>query len=164
MFYLVTHFCNSLWLSWPLWNIRVTNDHKYLPLVVSTSRSFSRSWLITGFVNRLTPRVFTSGAGTAYSSGAPGFTPVLVGFVLFDFSFIRRFCRSLFVLLFFFFWSLCCLFFFDIQILISPLISLNSSRGPFKWIQMCRSISLFACIYVVVGDPIIKGPGGSMNN
>jgi hypothetical protein len=106
----------------------------------------------------------TSGARTAHSSGAPGFTPVLVGFVLFDFSFICMFSRSLFVLLFFFFWPLCCLFFFDIRIQISPLISLNSSRGLFKWIQICRSISLFAYIYVVVGDPIIKGPGGSMNN
>jgi hypothetical protein len=57
MFYLVTHFCNILWLSWPLWNIRVTNDHGYVPLVVSTSRSFPRAWLITGFVSRLTRRV-----------------------------------------------------------------------------------------------------------
>ena len=30
-------------------------------------------------------------------------------------------------LLYFFFWPLCCLFFFDIQILITPLVSLNSS-------------------------------------
>jgi len=37
------------------------------------------------------------------------------------------FCRSLFVLLFFFFWPLCCLFFFDIRILITPLVSSNSS-------------------------------------
>ena len=37
------------------------------------------------------------------------------------------FCRSLFVLLYFFFWSLCCLFFFDLRILITPLVSSNSS-------------------------------------
>ena len=37
------------------------------------------------------------------------------------------FCRSLFVLLFFFFWSLCCLFFFDLWIMITPLVSSNSS-------------------------------------
>jgi hypothetical protein len=43
------------------------------------------------------------------------------------------FCRSLFVLLYFFFWPLCCLFFFDIQILIAPLVSSNSSYwGGFK--------------------------------
>ena len=46
-----------LWFGWPLWNICVTNDHGYVPLVVSTSRSFPRSWLITGFVTRLTRRV-----------------------------------------------------------------------------------------------------------
>jgi hypothetical protein len=44
-------------LSWPLWNICVTNDHGYVPLVVNTSRSFPRSWHITGFVTRLTWRV-----------------------------------------------------------------------------------------------------------
>jgi hypothetical protein len=42
------------WLGWPLWNICVTNDHGYVPLVVSTSRSFPHSRLITGFVTRLT--------------------------------------------------------------------------------------------------------------
>ena len=44
-----------------------------------------------------------------------------------SFSFICMFCRSLFVLLYFFFWPLCCLFFFDIRILNTPLVSLNSS-------------------------------------
>jgi hypothetical protein len=38
------------------------------------------------------------------------------------------FCRSLFVLLYFFIWPLCCLFFFDIRILITPLVSSNSSH------------------------------------
>jgi hypothetical protein len=42
---------------WPLWNICVTHDHGYVPLVVSTSRFFPHSWLITGFVTRLTRRV-----------------------------------------------------------------------------------------------------------
>ena len=45
------------WLCCPLWNICVTNDHGYVPLVVSTSRSFPHSRLITGFVTRLTLRV-----------------------------------------------------------------------------------------------------------
>ena len=36
-------------------------------------------------------------------------------------------CSSLFVLLSFFFWPLCCLSFFDLRILITPLISSNSS-------------------------------------
>ena len=38
-------------------NICVTNDHGYVPLVVSTSRSFPHSRLITGFVTRLTRRL-----------------------------------------------------------------------------------------------------------
>jgi hypothetical protein len=45
------------WHGWPLWNICVTNDHGYVPLVVNTSRSFPHSQLITGFVTRLTRRV-----------------------------------------------------------------------------------------------------------
>jgi hypothetical protein len=44
-------------LGWPLWNSCVTNDHGYVPLVVNTSRSFPRSWFITGFVTRITRRV-----------------------------------------------------------------------------------------------------------
>jgi hypothetical protein len=44
-------------LGWPLWNSCVTNDHGYVPLVLNTSRSFPRSWFITGFVTRLTRRV-----------------------------------------------------------------------------------------------------------
>jgi hypothetical protein len=43
--------------GWPLWNICVTNDHGYVPLVVNTVRSFPRSCLITVFVTRLTRRV-----------------------------------------------------------------------------------------------------------
>ena len=39
------------------YGISVTNDHGYVPLVINTSRSFPRSWLITGFVTRLTRRV-----------------------------------------------------------------------------------------------------------
>jgi hypothetical protein len=41
------------------------------------------------------------------------------------------FCRSLFVRLYFFFWPLCCLFFFDLWILITPLVSTNSSCTDF---------------------------------
>jgi hypothetical protein len=42
------------WLGWPLWNICVTNDHEYVPLVANTSRFYPRSWLISGFVIRWT--------------------------------------------------------------------------------------------------------------
>jgi hypothetical protein len=45
------------WLGWPLWDICVTNDYGYVPLIVSSSRSFPHSWPITEFVTRLTWRV-----------------------------------------------------------------------------------------------------------
>jgi hypothetical protein len=54
--YLWYSSCQRL-LDYPLWNICVTNDHGYVPLVVNTSRSFPHSRLIIGFVNRLTRRV-----------------------------------------------------------------------------------------------------------
>jgi hypothetical protein len=45
------------WLGRPLCNICVTNDHGYVPLLLSTSMSSPHSWLITGSVTRLTRRV-----------------------------------------------------------------------------------------------------------
>ena len=69
----------------------------------------------------------TRGAGTAYPSGAHEFTPGFKwGSCYSIFSYMCMFCRSLFVLLYFFFWPLCCLS-YDIQILIAPLVSSNSS-------------------------------------
>ena len=50
-------FTVAPWLGWPLWNICVTNDNEYVPLVANTSRSFPNAWLITGFVTRLPRRV-----------------------------------------------------------------------------------------------------------
>ena len=38
----------TFWLGWLLCSICVTNDHRYIPLVVNTSRSFPHSWRITG--------------------------------------------------------------------------------------------------------------------
>jgi hypothetical protein len=58
----------------------------------------------------------------------PGF---LVGSCFSIFSFICMFCKFLFVLLFFFIWPLCCLF-FDLRILITPLVSSNSSRNRLR--------------------------------
>jgi hypothetical protein len=46
------------WHGWSLCNIGVTNDQGYLPLVVNTSRSFPRSWIITGVVTRIMRRVY----------------------------------------------------------------------------------------------------------
>jgi hypothetical protein len=64
-----------------------TNTNKYMlklyvPLVIVIIRSFPRSSLLTGFVSELTRA--TCGARTVHPSGAPEFTPVLVGFMLQD--------------------------------------------------------------------------------
>ena len=69
-------------------------------------------------------QTLTSGVGTVYPSGAPEFTPVFSGVCVtrslaLCVCFVDR-CLS------FFFWPLCCLF-FDIRILITPLVSSNSS-------------------------------------
>ena len=74
------------------------------------------------------PTRHSSGAGTAYPSGAPEFTPGCQWGACF-------------------FWPLCCLFFFDIRILITPLVSSNSSNGttyPVK--TSCYQASTF-CTY-----------------
>ena len=55
----------------------------------------------------------------------------LVGFVLPALLFMRMFCRPLFVLLSFSFCPLCCLS-FNLRILITPLVSSNSSYAYFK--------------------------------
>ena len=56
-------------------------------------------------------------------------------------------CRSFFVLLYFFCWPLCCLFFFDIQILITPLVSSNSSYSTIEIREnvFCFDIILLQC-------------------
>ena len=66
--------------------ICVTNDHGFVSFVVITIWPFSHSWFITRFVKRLTWQA-PYGAGAAYPSGAPEFTPgflhALVGCMLF---------------------------------------------------------------------------------
>jgi hypothetical protein len=88
----------------------------------NTSRSFPRSWLITGA---------TSGAVTGYPSGAPEFTSDFYwGSFYSIFSFMCMCCRSLFVLLSFFYLPLCSLdLSFDLRILITPFVSSNSCNG-----------------------------------
>ena len=81
------------------WQICVTNDHGYVPLVVNISRSFPHSWLITGFVTRLTRRVPLVEQELLtlpeHMSSPPIFSAVHVTRSL---VFICMFCRSLFVL------------------------------------------------------------------
>ena len=88
------------WLGQPVRTICVTNDHRYVPLVVSTPRSFPRSWLITGFVTRLTRLVSLVVQERLtlpeHLSSPSVFSGVRVT------RFICMFCRSLLVLLYFF--------------------------------------------------------------
>ena len=108
------------WLGWPLWNICITNDHGYVPLVVKTSRSLPHSRLITGFVTRLTRRVPLVEQELLTLQEHLSSPPVFSGV---------RFTRSLVLYVCFVdrCWPFCCLFFFDIRILIAPLVSSNSS-------------------------------------
>jgi len=116
------------WLGLPLlWNICVINDHGYVPLVVNTSRSFPRSWLITGFVTRLTRRV------SLVEQELPTLPEHLSSPHVFSGVRVTRsldlyvcFVHRCFSFCTFFFWPFCCLFFFDIRILIAPLVSSNS--------------------------------------
>jgi len=98
--------------------------HGYVPPVVNTSRSFPHSWLIIRFVTRLTrwvPLVEQELLTIPeHLSSPPLFSGVRVTRALvLCVCFVDR-CLS------FFFWPLCCLF-FDLRILISPLVSTNSS-------------------------------------
>jgi hypothetical protein len=64
-------------LVWPLCNICVTNDHRYVPLVVSTSQSFPHSWFITRFVTRVKQWVSIVMAST-FTNMIPWFRSFLV--------------------------------------------------------------------------------------
>ena len=107
-------------------NICVIND-----IICSTCRKhfpvFSSFMTYHRVYNQINTTGVTSGAGTAYPSGAPEFIPGFQwGSCCSIFSSMCMFCRSLFVLWYFFFWPLCCLS-FDIRILITHLVSSNSS-------------------------------------
>jgi hypothetical protein len=98
--------------------------HLYVPLVVNTSRSFSHSLLIPGLVTRLARRMpLVDFILSEHMSSPPDFSGVHGTRSL---VFCVMFFRSLFVLFSFFFWPLCCLS-FDLRILITPLLSSNSS-------------------------------------
>ena len=95
---------------------------RYVPLVVNISRSFPHSWLINGFVTRYTRRVSPVERELPTLSEHPCSTPVFSG-VRVSRSIVLYIIVCPFVL---FFWPLCCLF-FNIRILITSLVSSNSS-------------------------------------
>jgi hypothetical protein len=88
------------WLCWPLRNICITNDHGYVPLDVSTSRSFPHSCLITVCVTGVTRQVplvvqeliiLPEHLGSTLVFSGVRFAPSLVFCVIL--------CRSLFIVL-----------------------------------------------------------------
>ena len=88
-----------------------------IPLVVNTSRSFSHSWLVTGFVTRKNMTSATSW------TGAPEFIPIfsevhVTRSLVLNVWFVDR-CLS-------FFFVIVLLSFFDLRILITPLVSSNT--------------------------------------
>ena len=102
-----------------------TDDHGYVPFVVNTFRSFPHSWHITGSATKLSRRVSLVEQEllslTEHMSSPPDFSGDRV---------IR--CLVLCVCfvdlcLFFFFWQLCWQSMFDLWIMITPLVSSNSS-------------------------------------
>ena len=94
--------------------------------MLNTSRSFPHSWHINGFVTRLTWRMSLLEQELPtlpeQLSSPPVFSRVLKLYVCV--CFVDR-CLSLYP---FFVWSLRCLSFFDLQILITHLVSSNSSE------------------------------------
>ena len=105
------------------------------------------SWLNTGFVTRVTRQVSQVKQELLTFPEYQSSPSVLSG-VHISRSLVLcvMFCRSLFVLLYFFFWPLCCLSFFDLRILITPLVSSNSSSIRFwNW----SSSAVFNC-YILV--------------
>jgi hypothetical protein len=80
-------------------------------------------------------------------SAPPDFSGVRVNLIV---SFMCMFCRLLVVLLYFYFWPLCCLFFFDIQILITPLVSSNPSYKEQSTEHFQDSV-LISYIFCVLG-------------
>ena len=97
----------------------------YVLLVINTSRSFPHSRLNTGFVTRLTRRLPLVEQELPLPPEHLSSTTIVCGVrvtrtLVLCVCFVDR-CLS------FFFWPLCCPFFFDIRILITPLVSSNSS-------------------------------------
>ena len=101
------------WLDYPLRNICVTNNDEYIQVSLVISMVISSStWLITGFVTRLTRLVSLVEQELLTLQEHWSLSPVFSGVrVARSFRvFCVVFCRSLFVLLSLFLCPLCCVF------------------------------------------------------
>ena len=86
------------------------------------------------------------GAGTAYPSGAPEFTPGFQSGSCYSiFSFLCSVLQIVVVFLYFFFWLLRCLSFIDLWILITTLVTSNSSF--YASFNICQSTTLHISIH-----------------
>jgi hypothetical protein len=110
------------------YGMSVTNDHGYVPLIVSTSRRFPHSLLITWFVTGATRQMSLVEQELLTFPEHPSFSRVCVARSL---VFYVVFCRSLFVPLSLLYWSLCwnCCLSFDLRILITSLWYLQTFLG-----------------------------------
>ena len=120
-----------IWLMWfnmKRWYKGEVWIHLYTALSVIQKYVVIRLfiYIITGFVTRLTRRLplveQELPSLSEHLSSTPGFK---WGSCYSIFSFLCKFCRSLFALLSF--WPLCCLSFYDLRILSTPLVSSSSS-------------------------------------
>jgi hypothetical protein len=129
--------------------VYVTNDHGYVPFVVNTSRSFPHSWLITGFVPRVTLQVSQVEQELPtlpeHLSSPPVFSEVHVArSLVFCVCFVDR-CLSLFP--FSLAIVLCVLLWFTD----SDYLPLASSNSPCQWL---RQVGGF--LWVLKFPPLIK--------
>ena len=144
---LYRHMYSELWYD-VCWGLLYLYGMVWIQCVPEEQRSVPHSWLSTGFVTRLTRQVplveqelFTF---PEHLSSPPVFNgvPVTRSLVL-CVCLVDR-CLS--------FCSLCCLFFFDIRILITPLVSSNSSYlckiefdpGTSCIVKVCLHCQMFA--------------------
>ena len=115
--------------------------HKW-PLVVNTSRSFPRSWLMTGFVTKLTRRVPLVEQELLTLPENLSSLPLFSG-VRDTWSLVLCVCFVDRCLYFCTFWPLCYLFFFDLRILISLLVSSSYSCRYVLFSPETQRIKLF---------------------
>ena len=120
----------------PLWNICITNENGYSPSVISTCHSFPHSWLITLFVTRLARVQSVEQELSEHMSSAP---PPVVSGVRVTWSLVLCVC---FVDRCLSFGSVSfghCFLFFDLQILITLLVSSKSSNHYIFYYNMLQN-------------------------
>ena len=136
----IQSFLDGIYQWWtlltPLRNICVTNENGYVPFVVITIRFFPHSWLINGFVTRVTRRVPLVEQELCLLSRDTWHYPRDVSDVRVPRSliFCVVFCGSLFILKLSFFFLPLCFLFFDLRFHITSFVSSNFS-WHFAWLK-----------------------------